>query len=299
MRRAVTLLEVLVVFAIMALLLGLLVSGIVHIRAAAASLQCRNHLRQWALAMRQHHDVRGALPPGAVRVPRAAWPVFLFPYVEQDALAARYRHDLGFHQFPNNSPLMEDAPVMARIAQALCPADVESVYVESDWQRRRRGNYAVCWGPLTDPLPPNARVELAPFGWVDPTRTYDATPRRVRLTDFRDGVSHTLALSEQIAARDGSQDWRGDWLNDEGGTWFSTLVPPNDAGPDWIWGNAYCQPEPRLTCVYSPWGRYAARSRHRGGVNVANMDGSARFVADDVGLTVWRGMGTINGNEVQ
>ena len=40
-----------------------------------------------------------------------------------------------------------------------------------------------------------------------------------------------------------------------------------------------------------------AGSRHPGGVNLVLADGSVRFVKDAVALTVWRALGTRNGNE--
>jgi prepilin-type processing-associated H-X9-DG protein len=42
----------------------------------------------------------------------------------------------------------------------------------------------------------------------------------------------------------------------------------------------------------------AARSRHPGGVNVAMIDGSVRFIKDGVNLQIWRMTSTIAGAEV-
>jgi prepilin-type processing-associated H-X9-DG protein len=41
-----------------------------------------------------------------------------------------------------------------------------------------------------------------------------------------------------------------------------------------------------------------SRSHHPGGVNSAMMDGSVRFVTDDVTVDLWRAMATRNGGEV-
>jgi prepilin-type processing-associated H-X9-DG protein len=40
-----------------------------------------------------------------------------------------------------------------------------------------------------------------------------------------------------------------------------------------------------------------ANSFHPGGVNLVLCDGSVRFVSDNVDLTIWRGLGTRNGEE--
>jgi prepilin-type processing-associated H-X9-DG protein len=42
----------------------------------------------------------------------------------------------------------------------------------------------------------------------------------------------------------------------------------------------------------------SARSRHPGGVNVIMADSSLHFVSDDIALTTWRALGTMNGSEV-
>jgi len=42
----------------------------------------------------------------------------------------------------------------------------------------------------------------------------------------------------------------------------------------------------------------AARSRHPGGVQVGLADGSARFVPDDIELSVWQALGSIKNGEV-
>jgi prepilin-type processing-associated H-X9-DG protein len=42
----------------------------------------------------------------------------------------------------------------------------------------------------------------------------------------------------------------------------------------------------------------SASSRHPGGVNLVLVDGSTRFISNDVDLQIWRGLGSIAGGEM-
>jgi prepilin-type N-terminal cleavage/methylation domain-containing protein len=99
-RRAFTLLELLVVLAIVGVLMGLLVVAVQSARMAAARLACANNLRQLGLAFHNYHGTHATLPPAithpvdmdsawgpnADRYRLLAWGGRLLPYLEQEAI---------------------------------------------------------------------------------------------------------------------------------------------------------------------------------------------------------------------
>jgi Tfp pilus assembly protein PilE len=125
--RGATLIEALVVFAILGILTGMLLVTVQRARETAHRLSCMNNLKQLGVAVHDYHNDHAFLPPYAdqdpvvSRLKYTSWFTHLLPYVGHAALHRQLR--LG----------MRGEARRARFALLLCPSDPSAGDDPGDW----------------------------------------------------------------------------------------------------------------------------------------------------------------------
>lgn len=310
-RAAFTLVELLVVIAIIGVLVGLLLPAVQQAREAARRMSCSNNLKQIALGMHNYHDTFRQFPYGSKREisgdtrRRDTWFQRLLPFVEQGPYYELY---MSQDQIAGTSAWIHNYSediIGIPVETFMCPSDPAGPARGGGGSDRGfQGSYAVCSGGGTPTLPVIANLTV-PINLnmhrEDAGGMFGLQSKR-KFRDCNDGTSNTLMVSEGIIRGSRGGSWGG-----LGGYWggaphgaygFSTGEPPNTTIPDRVYS---CKSTtfPRAPCENGNAdglpGRYNfARSYHTGGVNVALMDGSIRFVSNSVDRDTWRNLGNRN-----
>ena len=315
-RSAFTLVELLVVIGIIGTLVGLLLPAVQSARESARSITCVNNLKQWGVAMHNHHDAVRYLPYGNNRVyplgteaakpgqgaVRRTFVVSLWPYMEQADLFSAYDPNRGFYETATNASGRSNRSLCASPAPMYyCPSDRPNAMWRGNTFVHCRLNYVTNFGPNVFYA---AGKRQAPFGWTGFAAGSGGyaqfIPYATKFGDITDGTSKTLLMSElRFPPRDASTDARGMGLNDQGTPWFMAVNTPN-AGSDEIniAGSACTNSEtPDMPCTMGSSMSVAARSRHVAGVNAVMCDGSVRRVSNEIDLATWAALSTMNEGE--
>ncbi len=313
-RKGFTLVELLVVIAIIGILVGLLLPAVQAAREAARRMQCGNNTKQISLALHNYHDAHKSFPPGVLSrnlnaefaYPRLTWGIHIYPFIEQGNVYNRFdfvtQPAPGDRQMdlPSNC-VAADSATRAVIPTMRCPSDSAARIwwnTNDGTQAHARGNYAVFFGNMNSGSARTLATGHRPasFGY-----------RRVRFGDISDGTSNSLAFGEMLSWASEQGPFRGCyWRDFSGAAWIFTLNPPNSPIPDLlratqcVIAQGHNLPQQNLPC--QPLNGFnetsASRSRHTGGVMVGLCDGSVHFVSQNIGLTVWQGLGGIQDGTV-
>lgn len=311
--RAFTLVELLVVIAVIGILISLLLPAVQAAREAARRTQCNNNLKQIGIAFHNYHDTHNAFPsayiiqPGGGGVhgapdpetrdagPGWAWGALLLPFLEQGNLHGQFDYNLPCWDAVNAD--LAETP----LAFFLCPSASEcsgSMEVKDDSANTMATFARSCYVANCGQEEP----------WLYSVDSYEGIAdgplyrnSRTRFADVIDGLSNTVFVGEHHPA-----------LSDK--TWVGVIpgamVCPkprfafSPCEPGAILVNAHSGPcsavsppviHPPNSPVSAPCQMYAD---HPGGCNVLLGDGSVRFVSEMIDQLTWAALASIAGGEV-
>ena len=130
-RNAFTLVELLVVVAIIGILASLLLPAVQQAREAARRAKCENNLKQVGLAVHNYASAFGYLPQshrpvGNTTAPRVAGFTELLPYLEQTNLAKAYDLSKNWSDPANAAVVQTVVPVL------VCPSSIDPTRLDGD-----------------------------------------------------------------------------------------------------------------------------------------------------------------------
>jgi prepilin-type N-terminal cleavage/methylation domain-containing protein len=332
-RSAFTLVELLVVMAIIGLLIALLLPAVQAARESGRRASCANNLKQLGVALHNYESRERQLPTGSDAkrcdsIPNNPytfyrWSTFahLAPLLEQGNVLALL--DLSVPMYSTNLPLsgtdlsvtpQNRAGVATVLPMLLCPSD-RGVVVDQGFGPT---NYAMCTGTG---LRGGTPMDTDGLFYVN---------SRTRFRDINDGTSNTIAASESLlgdgaessndprlvdpqtvyrfvfaapltdSACNATRKWN--FTNFRGFSWangeyrcalYNHYYPPNHEVPDCL--GVVVSGD--ISVRYSPYGWRTARSRHPSGVNALLADSSVRFIADRIDYSIWQALATRRGGE--
>jgi prepilin-type N-terminal cleavage/methylation domain-containing protein len=332
LRRGLTLVELLVVVAIIGVLVALLMPAVQSARESARRVVCGNGLRQLALGILAHEQQQGVFPfstPEAAYHDDAAelarqglfpdgvsWMVRVLPYVEQGSLfdSMRTSGSLASSQgLVTNDPATRKA-IATTLPVYLCPSDNAAGKTRTDvWSdfipSRFAGipialsNYAGVLGPCNINVNSSSFLGTSPYCNNRNGSALVTCPGSfwrhsyyapVRAASFRDGMSTTQIVGERVPAGDRDTQGLNPWS-----AWpvANTATAYHTMGLNFVDRVNAFNPDgtPKLLDARNA----GFGSRHAGGALFGYADGRVAFTDDLVAITVYYALSTRSGGPAE
>jgi len=315
-RRAFTLVELLVVIAIIGILLGMLLPAVQAAREAARLADCTNRVKQLGIAMQTCHTASRVFPTnwrGTLDQEEIghSWLTAILPYIDHQSTYDGIALGKPLSYTDPATGLNNEEAAKTPIGAFTCPSDDNEGTMESALlgAGKLHGNWgttnykAVSGSNWGDPSTLNGPTDFATSKQergVERGRYFDSRdglakgdgvicagyngPIETRPADIRDGLSNTFAIGEAVPAW---CDWSV-WYWYDGAT-ATCAIPLNYKKPG---------VNRREANSNDKGNTYSFMSHHTGGAVFGMCDGSTHFINDEIDLKVYRGLATIDGEEI-
>jgi len=293
-RKGFTLIELLVVIAIIAVLVSLLLPAVQQAREAARRTQCKNNLKQIALALHNYHDVNLAFPlamyldlysgPGSGDS-QWGWSAMVLPYMDQANLFNQLIVGPNFLVQAANDPVRRKL-LTTPLPTFICPSDPE------DGVNRNRPFLQKSTGGLCNGMVLAQTIEFSKSNYPGSNGNHDGSGiflsggGRVSIRDILDGTSNTIMVGERSSKKYAKQTaatgpwaavWAGQELTCDGITNVFALVGKTEFRMN---VGTHSDDPASTNAVDQPLIGFG--STHAGGAQFALADGSVRFISENI-----------------
>lgn len=301
--RGFTLIELLVVIAIIAILIALLLPAVQQAREAARRAQCKNNLKQLGVAMQNYHDLFKSFPFG-FDARETLWHAQILPQIDQAPLFKTLIWDengLG-NWDAVGSPNLKACETVIGVFR--CPSMSRPEHDSNQGIPGRVPNsYRGCAGSNVY----SDDASTIPSGVPAGAKSLEEVPLNgmmfgcssVKISDVRDGTSNTVIFGESYNdtyVKDGQEMDYWQMGSPQTGGWN----PGGAGGTEYSEGLGSTGPKlnSRLDLtVHGVLMEMSFGSYHTGGAHFGLVDGSVRFISENVDLATYRGLGSRNGKE--
>lgn len=291
----ITLVEVIVVVAIILLLLACILPAIQRVRELSNRVLCASQIRQITIACHNFEVDVGRLPYNTQHYPSGwriweyqkeaqswSWLARILPYLEQDYLFRKTAgSSLSFSRC--ETYLSTQIPIL------LCPSDESAISGPSIDRQNLEGaliGLTSYKGVSGSNWHVGQFVNQGTNGFKNGLKHGDGIffrddwKRSLKLSHILDGTSNTFIIGEDIPGLNTHCSWP--YANNANGT---CAIPPNHGNIDGVLDKTNWQE------------LYSFRSRHPLGVQFATADASVHFVKNTIATSLYKSLSTINGGE--